>query len=152
MDKVLMFFRNLIEATSVRDKVLNVIYLLIFIPIGIMMKKGWIAYPATFVEWITNFGNEVSLYPYYNWIFAAVQIANAGVLIGVFFCSDGFKNLMTRDNYSYSYRDEPVGWMMFANFVCFMLALSVNVFLFPMFMPIYFFCMLVGAYVYAKGK
>lgn len=132
------FKKNLgkvLEATSNRDKILLGLYLLVFIPLGVLMRFGIIPFPGTVTDWVGDIINSTGYYSVYIGIFIAVQITNVVTLIGFVTAEDGFVGLVKRHNRGYYIEDNLLE--MAINFSTATIAISVNILMFPMFVPVY---------------
>lgn len=118
------------------DKVFVILYLVVFGGIGILMKVGVIEYATTIQEFTRNIN---SIYTLYIAVFICISITNI-VLIALFFLNkNGAGNIIKKKlKYHYDYDDyydiEKITGSVFSGIV----ALIINVVLFPMFQVIYF--------------
>lgn len=130
MEKVLQVLVDFFDAMTLRDKIMGAIYLLLFVPLGLMMKYGVIPYPQSVMEWLLGMAESQQKYGWYIAIFLAVQVANMVQFFTSVGATDGIVNLL-----KYSY-DE--GLTVVGSLLTIMVVVMVNIFMFPMFLVVYF--------------
>lgn len=135
MDKFKKAIREIFEATSTRDKILLGVYLLIFMPLGLMMRFGVIPFPETVTDWFGDIINSTGKYAVYIGIFIAMQIANVTTLVGCAAAEDGFVRLIKRQSNGYYNEDKLLEMAM--SFSTALVSVSLNLLMFPMFVPVY---------------
>lgn len=148
MDKFKKVIREMFEATSIRDRILLGIYLLIFIPSGLLMRYGIIPFPETVTDWFGDIINSTGNYAVYIGIFVAMQIANVTTLIGCMAAEDGFVRLIKREYSGPYYGDKLFEMAMSLSTAS--IAVTVNLLMFPMFVPVYIVIGVAWAFMSAK--
>jgi len=148
MDKFKKAIRETFEATSIRDKILLGAYLLVFMPLGILMQMGIIPFPGTVADWFKDVINSAGNYTVYIGIFIVVQIANVVTVYGCAAADDGFVRLIKNQYSGTNFGDKLLEMAM--SFSTAIIAVSVNLFMFPMFVPVYIVIGIVMAFMFSK--
>lgn len=134
MRKILDFVVNFIVGMKVRDMVLILMYAVVYVILGILMKVEVIPYPKTIMELWNDTFESTGLYGLYCWIFIIVTITNGFAIWTFLFSEDGFRMQFKKwcDGY-WDYSMES----MIGSLITLLVVMTVNVFLFPIFLVLY---------------
>lgn len=129
------------------DKVMFVLYGLVFSTIGILMKTEVIPYPKKVMELLEDMARDEKLYTWYLIIFLAIFVANVTVFALLVSDENGalrqFKARFGDRGYTeYQGREKIVG-----NIGVTVLSMIINVWLFPVFIVLYLIIGLVGVWM-----
>jgi len=118
------------------DKVFWMLYLVVFGILGILMKVGVVDYATTIQE---LFKNANSLYTIYISAFICITITNVALASMFFFSRDGAGRIIKKKiKYHYDYDGYFDIEKIIGSILSVIVALIINILLFPMFQVIYF--------------